>query len=131
MPSYLIEMCESPTPYIIGLMRTCKHELLSKYKDAHDMIVIDLDKHKCILDNDYDIHILPDSVLKTLKLDLYNLMHMSKLASKYEKNVELCRVFVKIFIKTIGNYRDFILPIENSNSNNDATLTFLVKKIRF
>ena len=53
-------------------MRTCKYELLSKYKDAHDMIIIDLDKQKCILDNDEDIQILPESVLKCLKLDLYN-----------------------------------------------------------
>lgn len=32
LPSYLIEMCEAPTPYIVGLMKTCKHELLAKYK---------------------------------------------------------------------------------------------------
>ena len=32
LPSYLIEMCEAPTPYIVGLMKTCKQELLAKYK---------------------------------------------------------------------------------------------------
>ena len=119
-------MCESPTPYIIGLMRTCKNELLVKYKDAHDMIIIDLDKQKCILDNDDDTHILPESVLKCLKLDLYNIMHMSKLTSKYEKNVELCRVFLKIFLKTIGNYRDFIVTEKESS---DEKFKFLVRKI--
>ena len=123
-------MCESPTPYIIGMMRTCKHELLEKFKDTHDMIIIDLDKKKCILDNDDDIHILPESVIKTLKLDVYNLVHSSKLDSKYEKNVELCRVFLKIFLKAIGNYRDFLLPIDvnSSNSyNNQEKYIFMVR----
>ena len=124
LPSYLIEMCESPTPYLIGLMRTCKYELLSKYKDAHDMIIIDLDKQKCILDNDEDIQILPESVLKCLKLDLYNIS-MSKVTSKYEKNIELCRVFLRIFLKTIGNYRDFMVPIENPSSGEK--FKFLVR----
>lgn len=32
LPSYLIDMCDAPTPYIVGLMKTCKHELLAKYK---------------------------------------------------------------------------------------------------
>ena len=109
-------------------MRTCKNELLHKYKDAHDMIIIDLDKQKCILDNDNDTHVLPDSVIKSLKLDLYNLMQVSKFSSKYEKNVELCRIFLKIFLKTIGNYKDFIFPVENNSSSNDEEkLKFLVK----
>ena len=94
------------------------------------MIIIDLDKQKCILDNDNDVHILPDSVIKTLKLDLYNLTQVSKFSSKYEKNVELCRIFLKIFIKTIGNYRDYIFPIEDfSGKSEEEQLRFLVQWI--
>jgi hypothetical protein len=39
LPSYLIEMCDAPTPFLIGLMRS-NIKLLSKYKG------IKLDKKK-------------------------------------------------------------------------------------
>ena len=32
LPSYLIDICDAPTPYIVGVMKTCKAELLAKYK---------------------------------------------------------------------------------------------------
>ncbi len=32
LPSHLIDYCDAPTPYIYGVMKTCKNELLRKYK---------------------------------------------------------------------------------------------------
>ena len=26
LPSFLLEMCESPTPFVVGVMRSCKNE---------------------------------------------------------------------------------------------------------
>lgn len=107
LPSYLIEMCEAPTPYIIGLMRSCKSEL-AKYRGVSDMLIVDLDKQKFIYDTQNNGKIIPDNIVKSLKVDLYNLIHSSRLVTEYDKNVELCRVFLKIFVKTCGNYANFI-----------------------
>ena len=125
MPTYLIDMCEAPTPYLIGLMRTCKNDLLAKFRDTNDMIIVDLDKQKCILDNDNDTFSLPDSILKSLKLDIYNLLHIAKSTPEFQKNIELCRIFLKIFLKTIGSYKNYIFPVETSENNNEE-LKFLV-----
>ena len=27
LPSFLIEMCDAPTPFIVGVMRSCKNEV--------------------------------------------------------------------------------------------------------
>ena len=35
LPSYLIDICDAPMPYIVGVMKTCKNELLAKYKGKH------------------------------------------------------------------------------------------------
>lgn len=75
--------------------------------------------------------ILPDGVVKTLKIDLYNLVHNSRLPNDYERNVELCRVFLKVFVKTLGNYANFIVPCEHdkreeASVKKDDEFKFLV-----
>ena len=135
LPSYLIEMCDAPTPYIIGLMRSCKSDL-SKYRSGGvdgDMLIVDLDKQRFIYDTapaprsaSSNHRILPESLLKALKIDLYNLVHNNSSnksqLTDLDKNVELCRVFLKVFVKTIGNYANFIVP----DKDNKEQFIFLV-----
>lgn len=128
LPSFLIEMTEAPTPYIIGLMRTCKSELL-KYKSSNDMLIVDLDKQKILQETQDELVPIPDAIVKVLKIDLYNLTNMSKLMSEYEKNVELCKIFLKVFLKTVGNYKLYIFPADEESDTEN--FKFLVRRIKF
>lgn len=130
LPSYLIEMCDAPTPYIIGLMRSCKNDL-AKYKGSSDMLIVDLDKQKFIFDTQNDMKVLPESTVKSLKIDLYNLIHCSKLVTDYDKNVELCRIFVKIFVKTVGTYANFIVTDPEPDARDEFKFLVSFHKAKF
>ena len=78
------------------------------------MLIIDLDKNKLIHENKNEKEILPEFVIKELKQDLNSIVQMSKSKEDYQKNAELCRVFLKIFVNTLGNYKKFITPVNNS-----------------
>ncbi|CAF0993496.1 unnamed protein product [Brachionus calyciflorus] len=117
LPSFLIDMTEAPTPYIIGLMRSCKNELL-KYKNISDFLIIDLDKQKLIQDNSNQEDYIPETLKKCLKTDLNNLQNLSKNLSNYEKNVELCKIFLKFFVKTVGNYQNFFSYADKNNNES-------------
>lgn len=123
LPSFLIEMTEAPTPYIIGMMRSCKTELV-KYKNSTDILIIDLDKHKFIHDTKLNEDIVPESLKKSLKMQINILTNMSKNMSNYEKNLELCKIFINFFVKTVGNYQNYLVFV---NENKNETHKFLVR----
>ena len=71
---------------------------------------------------------MPEFILKELKLGLINLL--SKFVNsknEYQTNVELCQIFLKIFVKTIGNYKNFIVHDNDNENPNDTNYEFLVK----
>lgn len=123
-------------PYVIGLMRSCKRDL-AKYRNSPDMLIVDLDKNRFIYDTrpvnstaataasnangPTTCRILPESIVKALKIDLYNLMHNSRLPNDYEKNVELCRIFLKVFVKTLGNYANYIVACDEKDNDDLST----------
>ncbi len=77
MPSYLVEMCEAPTPYLIGLMRHNKTELLNK--DITDVLIVDLDKQRFFQEDGNELNILPIPVRNWIKADMQNILKYSKL----------------------------------------------------
>ncbi|RNA39384.1 suppression of tumorigenicity 5 -like [Brachionus plicatilis] len=123
LPSFLIEMTEAPTPYIIGLMRSCKNELI-RYKNCSDILIVDLDKQKFIHDTNSSDEMVPESLKKCLKSELTNLVNLSKNMSNYEKNFELCKIFISFFVKTIGNYQNYLV---SDNQNTIESFKFLYK----
>ena len=109
------------------------------------MILVDLDKQKIIQQEDADLNfagdsqefasnlanVLPENVVKCLKVDLYNLINSSKTVSEKHKNMLLCKVFLKLFVKTLGNYKNYLISIEppelsNSNNKNLIKKNFMV-----
>lgn len=125
LPSFLIEMTEAPTPYIIGMMRSCKNELV-KYKNSTDILIIDLDKHKLSHNTRLYNEIIPENLKKSLKMEINILTNLSKNMSNYEKNLELCKIFINFFVKTIGNYRNYLVSVKEKE-NKDETIKFLVR----
>ncbi len=104
------------------------------------MLIIDLDKNKCLFTNtnneieqkqqDFEntTFKMPTKIVNELKTDLLNLVRISKLKTESQKNIELCLIFLKFFIKTIGNYKEFIIPLETNIYGNREQI-FLVNYI--
>lgn len=90
------------------------------------MLIVDLDKQKFVQENQDEMRIIPECIVKSLKIDLYSLVHSSKSMSDYEKNVALCKIFLKVFLKTVGNYASYIFPSTDETDNPDENLKFLV-----
>ena len=95
------------------------------------MLIIDLDKNKILYDDNYDKETfkMPDRIINELKADIYNLLRIAKLRKESQKNIELCWIFLRFFIKTIGNYKDFIIPLER-NVFGERESIFLVSKCK-
>jgi hypothetical protein len=70
-------MCEAPTPYLIGLMRHNKAELMTK--DITDVLIVDLDKQKIFQEDGNELNILPAAVRNWIKADIQNILKYSKL----------------------------------------------------
>jgi hypothetical protein len=131
-------MCEAPTPYLIGLMRHNKNELM-KY-DINDVLIVDLDKQKFHQEDGNEMNILPIQMRNWIKADLHNLLKYSKLCDgKYsesqtafyesytlfkllenDKNIMLCASFMRVFVRTIGHYNDHFINIDSSNRDRDS-----------
>ena len=69
--------------------------------DEKDMLIVDLDKNKCLQDiqktDEKDPFKMPEKIVNVLRNDLLNLIRISKFKSESEKNVELCLVCVNNF----------------------------------
>jgi hypothetical protein len=106
-------------------MKSCKEELL-KLEDLNEIIIIDLDKNKCIKESKRSFS-FPDSIIKSLKQDLSSIVQNSKLklAYEYQKNIELCSAFLKFFVQTLGHYKQFLISNDLSSLSEDSN-EFLV-----
>lgn len=104
-------------------MRSCKNELL-KYKNSPDILIIDLDKQKLIHETNSKDDIIPEHLKKSLKMELSSLVNMSKNISNYEKNFELCKIFISFFVKTVGNFQSYLISV---NENKSENYKFLVR----
>ena len=109
------------------------------------MLIIDLDKNKCLFNTttnnnnekeqkqqDFEdtTFKMPTKIVNELKTDLLNLVRISKLKTESQKNIELCLIFLKFFIKSIGNYKEFIIPLETNIYGNREQI-FLVNYYSF
>jgi hypothetical protein len=91
--------------------------MLAKYKDTGDMFIVDLDKQRILLDNsEKGDCLLPELVVKGFKIDFCNLAQRN-IKESDEKNLNIQRCFMQIFIKTISSYENFIVP--NCDANKE------------
>ncbi|EEB15446.1 DENN domain-containing protein 2A, putative [Pediculus humanus corporis] len=112
LPIHLLEICEAPTPYVIGLLKTENvHKSLSNI-NFENGIIVDLDDSKVIKScGDEDV-LMCSKLLKSLKISL-NLAINSTVLPDNSRNVILSDALIDFFVENCGHYSNFIVAKEN------------------
>ncbi|KAK6645425.1 hypothetical protein RUM43_001702 [Polyplax serrata] len=111
LPVHLLEMCEAPTPYVIGLPKTknVDHSLGNIVFESG--IMVDLDESKIIKCCGDEGSILPQRLIKSLKTSL-NLAVNAMVLSDTNRNVLISDAFIGFFVQVCGHYSKFITVSE-------------------
>ncbi|QQP48749.1 Uncharacterized protein FKW44_009166, partial [Caligus rogercresseyi] len=72
LPSALIEVLSTPTPFIIGLHASHRHEVLS---DLLDVVVVDLDGGNLAIPENIHLHDLYEPLLSRVRMELSSVLH--------------------------------------------------------
>jgi hypothetical protein len=94
-------------------MRRCKRELLLRYKGVNDILIVDLDKQRCIQEEGTELNIIPESLITIFKHELIELIYLfrnKRDENTSQQNISLCWIFLRFFVSTCGNYKDYIKP---------------------
>ena len=129
----MLDIIQAPTPYIIGILRSCEH-YLSKNDDFlsqnnSDILIVDIDHDRIRSINDYlpnqssrgsndnlnnnlsQFQILPKIFKIELKQEI-SILRKNKLnLSLDECQQRLQNVFVSIFVQSCYNYKDYFKQI--------------------
>jgi hypothetical protein len=127
----MLDIIQAPTPYIIGILRSCEPYLSSnddlKFQDNSDIIIVDIDHDRVRSINDYltgnpieNFSNLPIShsenpyfqiLPKIFKIELkqeISLLRKTKLSLSLDDCQQRLRdVFMSIFVQSCYNYKDY------------------------
>ncbi|UJR22631.1 hypothetical protein I4U23_025672 [Adineta vaga] len=130
LPPLMLDVLQAPTPYIIGILRSCEHylsendEFLSQ--DNSDILIVDIDHDHIYSINDYlpneslrgstdNLHhsifqyqILPKIFKVELKQEISSLRKNRQNLSLDECQQRLRNVFMSIFVQSCYNYKDYL-----------------------
>lgn len=103
----MLDILQAPTPYIIGILRSC--ESYFDDEEISDLILIDIDADR-IRDDSQRFspnQILPKVFKAELKQELTQLKKNQTILSLDESQQRLREVFMSIFIQSCYNYVDY------------------------
>ncbi|CAF1610386.1 unnamed protein product [Rotaria magnacalcarata] len=130
LPALMLDIIQAPTPYIIGILRSCEsylsrnEEFLSQ--DNSDILIVDIDHDRIRSLNDYlsnqsyrgsaenlNRHFLQFQILpKIFKIELKQEISLLR-KNKLNLSMDDCRqrlqnLFMSIFIQSCYNYKDYL-----------------------
>jgi hypothetical protein len=100
LPSDLIDIVCSPTPYIIGILSTSRAAL--QKLPMEEVLIVDLDNNALLESLGDEATIVPRKLQKALTGALKDTDRDSRDAVVFE-------AFLRLFVETIGHYTDYIL----------------------
>jgi hypothetical protein len=126
----MLDILQAPTPYIIGILRSCEHYLSENddflSQDNSDILVVDIDHDHVYSINDYlrnestrgsldnlnhtfsQFQILPKIFKIELKQEISLLRKNKSNLSLDDCQQRLRNVFMSIFIQSCYNYKDYL-----------------------
>jgi hypothetical protein len=131
LPALMLDIIQAPTPYIIGILRSCESYLLANddliSQDSSDILIVDIDHDRVRSISDYltgnSIENLPNIPLshteptrfqilpKIFKIELkqeISLLRKTKLNLSLDDCQQRLRdVFMSIFVQSCYNYKDY------------------------
>ena len=123
----MLDVIQAPTPYIIGILRSCESYLSTnddlKSQDNSDILIVDIDHDRIRSMNDYftngtetslislqenvSFQILPKIFKIELKQEI-SFLRKSRLSLSLDECQERLRnVFMSIFVQSCYNYKEF------------------------
>lgn len=106
LPTNMLDICQAPTPYIIGVLKG-KHPLLPPVSIDHG-IVVDVDNSLILQSQQDETTILPVGISKSLKVAL-QLAQSSTPRDDPSRNVLVSEAFLRTFVEVCGHYQTHIV----------------------
>lgn len=130
LPALMLDIVQAPTPYIIGILRSCEPYLSSNddllLQDNSDILIVDIDHDRIRSIGDYlassvyrnstenlhhapasNLQILPNIFKIELKQEISILRKNRSSLSLEECQQRLHEIFMSIFVQSCYNYRDY------------------------
>jgi hypothetical protein len=126
----MLDVLQAPTPYIIGILRSCEHYLAENEEflsqDNSDILIVDIDHDQIYSINDYlpnessrgsldnfhhpsaQYQILPKIFKVELKQEISFLRKNRQTLSLDDCQQRLRNVFMSIFVQSCYNYKDHL-----------------------
>jgi hypothetical protein len=115
----MLDIIQAPTPYIIGILRSCEHYLSDNsdflHQDHSDIVLIDIDHDRIRSSIDYD-RLLPKVFKLAIKHELSYLKKTQANLSHDECQQRLRQLFMSLFVQSCYNYRDYFHDIFHSDT---------------
>lgn len=108
LPSNLVEMCDAPTPYVIGLLKPKNGVDPLKNTNFEEGIIVDLEGSRIVKCCGDEGSILPPRFTKALKTAL-NLATSATEHSDSNRNVLISEAFIRFFVEVCGSYSNFLV----------------------
>ncbi|KDR16140.1 DENN domain-containing protein 2C [Zootermopsis nevadensis] len=106
LPTSLLDICLSPTPYIVGILRGRDSSTVTEPID--EMMMVDLDESQVLRSVGDESSILPSRLRRCLKVALQLVTNTTQ-PWDASRNVLVSEAFVRMFVEVCGHYRNHIV----------------------
>ncbi|PSN51775.1 hypothetical protein C0J52_05278 [Blattella germanica] len=106
LPTSLLDVCLSPTPYIVGILRGRDASTVPGPID--ESLMVDLDESRILQSVGDEASILPQRLRRCLKVAL-QLVTSTTQPRDASRNVLVSEAFVRMFVEVCGHYRNHIV----------------------
>ncbi|KAE8742896.1 hypothetical protein FOCC_FOCC011514 [Frankliniella occidentalis] len=106
LPTNMLDICQAPTPYIIGVLKG-RHPILPPVSIDHG-IVVDVDNSLILQSQQDETTILPVGISRSLKVAL-QLAQSSTPTDDPSRNVLVSEAFLRTFVEVCGHYQTHIV----------------------
>ncbi|KAJ9593008.1 hypothetical protein L9F63_015327, partial [Diploptera punctata] len=106
LPTSLLDICLSPTPYIVGILRGRDASAIPGPID--ESLMIDLDEARILQGVGDEASILPTRLRRCLKVALQLVTNTTQ-PRDASRNVLISEAFVRMFVEVCGHYRNHIV----------------------
>lgn len=141
LPATTLDILQAPTPYMIGILRSCE-SYLTEHSDSFndensDLIIIDIDTDRIRSISEYapnecmrrlsTSQILPKVFKVELKQELSQLKKNRLTLSLDECQQRLRQVFISIFIQSCYNYADYSHDLNQFFQSKSRTIELFLE----
>lgn len=110
VPSSMLDVCEAPTPYIIGLLKQkdVNREPSLPLTGIDQVLIVDVDDNRVLQSTGDESSVLPSRLSRGLRIALQYALSESA-PSITEANLIASEALIRLFVELVGHYREHII----------------------